>query len=169
MFFGTLPQVVSQYLYNELERHKPQRVFSLFSGNFVFEQIAKTHNKNIELFSTDVSLYSRAIGLGATNQSSDIVLNEKLLQDFPIFEGKTSPFDIAVQVIFFSDVAITIKKKEKVIYYNNMYRDAVSNQKKYVEKISDKLHFCYFFITNAVRIGLIRRISRLPKYCFSVL
>ena len=56
-------------------------------------------------------------------------------KEFIVVTHKNSAFDIACQIIFFSDVAIAIKKREKVTYYDNMYRDAVSNQKKYIEKI----------------------------------
>jgi hypothetical protein len=67
MFFGTTPQIISQYLHGELKRITPKRIFIPFAGNFVVEQIAHLACPEAEVFSTDVSIYSRAIGFGINN------------------------------------------------------------------------------------------------------
>lgn len=76
MFFGTTPQIVSQFVHRELAKTKPARVFVPFAGNFVVEQLAAQASPGCEIHSTDISLYSRAIGYALTNQESEIRLQE---------------------------------------------------------------------------------------------
>lgn len=139
MFLGTTPKEVCQYLASIIEKENPKRVFVPFAGNFVVEQVVAKLEKEIKVISGDVSLYSNAIGFAITNQKSDIKLKEELLKDFPYFKNKTTPIDIAAQVIFFSEVAQARAKAEKIRYYKSIYEDAVKNQEKYIEIILEKI------------------------------
>lgn len=138
MFFGTTPSVISQFLYQEIKEHKPKRVFVPFAGNFVIEQICGLIDKNIEVHSTDVSLYSRAIGYALCNANSEIRLKQEMINQFPDFKDCTSPEEIAALVIFFTEVAPNLKKSDKP-YYATMNKDAVLNHKKYLDKIIEKI------------------------------
>lgn len=137
MFFGTTPSIVSQYMLERIKEHKPKRVFVLFAGNFVIEQLAASVSKDIEIFSTDVSLYSRAIGFGATGQEFDAKLKQPFEPGFEYVEKLNTPIEKAAQVIFLGDVAKNLKKD--IPYYKSLANDARYNQEEYIEKIKLKI------------------------------
>lgn len=147
MFFGTTPQIVSQYIANEIKLHKPQRVFVPFAGNFVVEQLAGILQVP-EIHSTDVSLYSKAIGHGLTNTVYDIDLDFEIRKRFPYFSALTRPIDIAAQVIFFTEVANNFKKAQKTSFYKSLDRDAVMRQEQYYKKILAKLELIASMLSN---------------------
>lgn len=139
MFFGTTPSVISQYVARVIKEEKPKRVFVPFSGNFVFEQVAAMCDPKIKIHSTDISLYSRAIGYGLTNQESEIKLKEKWLKKYKGFKGKNSPEDIAVMVILFSEYAEIERKAEKgVRYYIELQKHAIATHSEAFSKMMDK-------------------------------
>lgn len=138
MFFGTTPAIISQFLEKELLAHNPKKVWVLFSGNFVVEQIAGKTLPNAEVHATDISLYSRAIGYAANNTESEISLKEEYHEMFPHCAKETTPLGIAATVIFFSDVAKHLKKQH-IAYYKNLLRDATVNEEAYLKKIKEKL------------------------------
>lgn len=137
MFFGTTPSVVAGYVNTELEKHKPKSVFVPFAGNFVVEQLAGKNNIEF-IHSTDVSLYSKAIGLGVTNKPYDIVLKSEIALLFDFFADKQSPIEKAATVIFLTEVAANLNKKAD--YYKSLSLHAKENQKVYFEKILAKLN-----------------------------
>lgn len=142
MFFGTTPQVIAQWLHQEFRRTKPERVFVPFAGNFVVEQIASlaatSINNSVQVFSTDVSLYSRAIGFGVTDTPFDCRLKPHILEEFPFFADKTSPLEIAATVIFFAEAA-KIFTKQHIPYYQQLGNHARAHVPQYFAKIMKQL------------------------------
>lgn len=139
MFFGTTPQIISQWIEGEIKRIKPKRVLVPFSGNFVIEQIAGIVDKNIEVVCTDVSLYSRAIGYAINDTKSEIKLKEEYAKEFPAFQGDLNPVETAACIIFFTELGKALSKKDKIPYYKSLYKDAKSNQNAYKEQIIEKI------------------------------
>jgi hypothetical protein len=139
MFFGTTPQVISQYLFKELKQHSPKRVYIPFAGNFVVEQIAYKACPTAEIHSTDVSIYSRAIGLGVNDMDFKLEIKSEFQEDFSHLVGKEDPLEKAAIVIFFTEVAPAMLKKGKIQYYQNMYDEAIDLQEMYFGKILEKL------------------------------
>lgn len=136
MFLGVTPGFMASWLYKELARIKPKVGFVPFAGNFTVEQILS--KMEVEVHSTDISLYSRAIGYGATNQSSEIELKEDLKIMFPSFAGP-EPIELAKAVIFFQEVAQVLKNQDKP-YYKRVADEARRDQHKYYAAISAKVH-----------------------------
>jgi len=139
MFFGTTPSIISQFIYKEIKKHNPKRVVVPFAGNFVIEQIAGLVSKDIEILSTDVSIYSRAIGYGLGNVESEIKIKDEMLNTFEVLKNKTSPIEIAAGVIFLTEAAKNLSKTG-IGYYDMLHRDAVANQQMYFDKILGKLN-----------------------------
>ena len=140
MFFGTTPQIVSQYLFKELKRINPKRIFIPFAGNFVCEQIASMACPDAEILSTDVSIYSRAIGFGVNDIDFRLELTEETKKDFPFLANKQKPIEKAAITILFTEIAKSYLKRDKIKYYDNLYSDAVTNIEKYYNQVLDKLH-----------------------------
>lgn len=138
MFLGTTPAVISQFLVSELQRRTPARIFVPFAGNFVIEQIARVALPNIDIHSTDVSLYSRAIGFAFTGQSFDVAVRPEVLDRFVSFRDRTDPLDLAAIVIFFAEVAQNLRKNDKA-YYRSINDHAVECHLAYFDKIRTKL------------------------------
>ena len=138
MFFGTTPKIVSNYLAKEIKEHNPGKVFVLFAGNFVVEQIASQFS-NAVIESTDVSIYSRAIGFGLCDKDFKLNIKPKLEKDFYFLTTKKKPLEKAAIVIMFSEIAKAFLKKDKIAYYQSQYKDAVNNQEKYFNQVISKL------------------------------
>ena len=136
MFYGTTPQIISQYLKDAIPENVPQS-WVLFAGNFVVEQILAQRSAKI-IHSTDISLYSRAIGFGLTDKRSDIKPNSTAIKTFPVLETLKTPIEIAAGVIFMTEMASHLKKNH-VAYYANLVRDGKANAEIYLKKILDKL------------------------------
>jgi len=108
MFLGTTPAVLSQYIRSELQKNCPQRALVPFTGNFIIPQVCRLANKNMEVHSADISIYSMAIGYGLAGMESDIKLSAAALERYPGFAFDHTPRDIAIFALFFSDVADAI-------------------------------------------------------------
>lgn len=139
MFLGTTPRILAQYIQQQIEKVQPARVFVPFAGNFVIEQLVGSVSKKIEIHSTDISLYSRAVGYGLASKNSTIRLKESILKQFPYFKGKTAPLEIAAIAIFFSEAGTAIAKAQKVKYYQELLKDAIANHESYYTHILQKL------------------------------
>lgn len=137
MFYGTTPSIISQWLAREFSKSQAKRVFVPFAGNFVVEQIAAKVT-SAEVHSTDISLYSRAIGYGITLQDSEIRLKPNMAEMFPVVGAGSSPLEIAAGVVFMTEVG-QILTKQKVKYYQNLLKDAIENEEMYYEKLLEKL------------------------------
>lgn len=138
MFFGTTPSIISQWVLSELKSKSPKRVFEPFAGNFVVSQITGILSKEIEVHSTDVSLYSCGIGFGVLDIPKIHYGESEILDRFSFFKTKESPLDIACGILFFSEVAKNLSK-EHIGYYKSLNQDAEQNQEKYYEQIHKKL------------------------------
>ena len=139
MFYGTTPQVVSQYLYKVFADKNPKRIFVPFAGNFVVEQIARKACTDAEIFSTDISLYSRAIGFGVMDREMKLDVKPEYSKLFPYVAKLKTPLEKAAGVIFFTEVAPNLKK-ENIPYYRSLNRNAVHMQGKYINDILFKLN-----------------------------
>lgn len=137
MFFGTTPQIVSKFIYGEIKKHQPKRVFVLFAGNFVIEQLTGLVDKSIEVHSTDVSLYSVAIGNAFANKKG-IALSEEAIKIFPELAKKTSPLEIGAIAVFMAEVARNLDK-DKIPYYKNLNDMVKHDYVKYVETLENKI------------------------------
>lgn len=138
MFFGTTPSVISQFLHKEIKGLNPKRAFVPFAGNFVVEQLCRLAFDNLEIFSTDVSLYSRGIGFGVTDQKFKCNLIPEIAEQFDKIASLSTPMEKAAQIIFLTDAARNLGKAH-IPYYAELGKDAVSNQEKYIDKILLKL------------------------------
>jgi hypothetical protein len=141
-FFGTTPSVVAGYLETRIRELKPDVAFVPFAGNFVVEQLVANISKGIELHSTDVSLYSRGIGLGVTMQKLDAVLRPNIAEMFPIIAAKTDPLSVAVQIIFLAEASRNMGK-EAIPYYSSLMDDAIKLQETYYQKIMQKIEIVH--------------------------
>lgn len=139
MFLGTTPSIISQYLIKQIEILRPKRIFVPFAGNFVIEQLAGIVDKSIKVFSSDVSVYSRAIGSGVSGEETEIIVRPEIAIDFPVFSGELTPMQKAAAVIFFSEAGVYKKKGEKTRYYQKLYENCVKNQEEYYTGIMAKL------------------------------
>jgi hypothetical protein len=139
MFLGTTPSIISQYLIKQIEEIRPKRIFVPFAGNFVIEQLAGIVDKKIQVFSSDISVYSRAIGSGVTGEETEITVKEDVARDFPVFSGQINPLQKAAAAIFFSEAGVYKKKGEKTKYYRKLYENCIINQQQYYEGIMAKL------------------------------
>ena len=137
-FFGTTPAVVGEYLQSRIREFKPEVAHVPFAGNFVVEQLVANVSKDIIIHSTDVSLYSRAIGLGVTGKKLDAVLRPNIAEIFEFFADKTEPLDMAVQIIYLAEVSRNMGK-DHIPYYAGLMRDAKKLQEKYFDQIKGKL------------------------------
>lgn len=137
MFFGTTPNIVAQFVTTEFTRLAPPRVWVLFAGNFVVEQLAAAHAPSAEIHSTDVSLYSRAVGFGLTGRAFAAALKPDIAALFPAFAAE-DPLTRAAAALFFSDIGKALAKRQ-VRYYDNIYREALANQNAYRDKLVTKL------------------------------
>lgn len=138
MFFGTTPQIVAQFIKKEIESIKPKRVFVPFAGNFVIEQITGIVDKNIEVHSTDVMLYSRAIGHALTDTKIDCELKPHILELFPSFKDKNTPVEKCALVIFFTEYSKNMNKNH-IPYYKALNSHGIKQAEKYFEKIVKKI------------------------------
>lgn len=111
-----------------------------FAGNFVIEQLAALANPACEIFSSDISVYSMAIGHGLSGELSDIEVTDEIKSEFPkIFNKELTPLEKAAAAIFLSDAAIARAKASQVKYYEHLYRNAKNNQEQYFAQIMRKL------------------------------
>jgi hypothetical protein len=138
MFFGTTPGPVRDYLASEIRRIAPSRVFEPCAGNFVLSFVCGAINKQIEVRSGDVSLYSVAIGHGLANQDGGIRLKPEVVDRYPFFKDKTSPAEIAATVILWAELAINLEKSH-IAYCRAIARDVESNLPKVFGQVLSKV------------------------------
>ena len=153
MFFGTTPSIVSQYLYDEFQALNPKRIFVPFAGNFVIEQVANKACPKAEIHSTDVMIYSNAIGFGVTGKDFKLEIKPEFQDEFKYLAGKKEPLEKAAIVLFFTEVSKAVTKK-KILYYKNIYEDAVINQKMYFRDIMMKLEKAQQYLSKIIYYGM---------------
>lgn len=139
MFFGTTPSIITQFLKKILSAHDGRKVFVPFAGNFAVEQVACRYAPQSEIHSTDVSIYSRAIGFGLTGRDFRLGIKDEFKADFGDILDKQTPLEKAATVIFFCETAKAFVRRDKVDYYAMLYSDALANQVAYHAKILEKL------------------------------
>lgn len=139
MFLGTTPAFLRPWVAREMREWNPRRVIVPFAGNFAIEGIAQLACPEAEVISTDVSLYSRALGFFFVDAEFDACLNEKGLELFPYFRGRNTPRDKAIQALFLADAAESMRKAEKVRYYRSLANHLKAEVEQYAERIGAKL------------------------------
>lgn len=138
MFFGTTPAIVSQFIHRELRATTPNRVVVPFAGNFVVEQVAGITDKAITVHSTDVSLYSRAIGHGLAGQPMKLDPKPDTLQLFPGLAELRTPIEKAAGLVFLTEAMVSVSKQH-ISYYASIAQDAIKRHRDYITKILAKL------------------------------
>jgi hypothetical protein len=139
MFWGTTPTPIRNYLGRELRLRKPTRVFEPFAGNFVIAQIVGSIDRSIPVTSSDVSLYSVAIGLGLTGQDKGIRLKPEYGVMYPAFANQTDPLSIAALVIIFSELATCRAKMGRIRYYAQLEKDIRVRAGDYIQQVRAKV------------------------------
>lgn len=138
MFFGTTPQVIAQYLHTEIARVRPPRIWVPFAGNFVVEQVAGLASKETHVHSTDVSLYSVAIGHGLAGNQMRLEPKASILEHFPHLAELATPIEKAAGVIFTAEAARNFGK-DNIPYYRSLNGEARASHRTMIAKITAKL------------------------------
>lgn len=141
MFFGTTPQIISQYILQRIKEVPHERVIVPFAGNFVVEQLSKLANPETPVICTDVSLYSRLIGYSVNGIQSDIKVTDKFKNEFPSFSGD-SPEEKAAAVIFFSEIG-KMYFSQHIKYNEAAIRLCREKQEDFKKQIVGKLEKLY--------------------------
>lgn len=139
MFLGTTTAPVRNFMAKELATLKPAKVYEPFAGIFMLSQICGKVSKDIEIESTDVSLFSAVIGLGLNPNppSNHARLTPLAVEMVPYWAGKKSAEDLACAAVFFLEYALAFKKKDKP-FYNRMLTDLTKNAETYHKDIYKK-------------------------------
>ena len=138
MFFGTTPAIISQFIHSQLKATAPKKAVVPFAGNFVVEQVAGLTDKAIAVHSTDVSLYSRAIGHGLAGQEMRLDPKPEALATFPHLSELTTPLQKAAGLIFLTEAMISVNRRH-IAYYDSIAKDAIARHRDYIAKILTKL------------------------------
>lgn len=136
MFFGTTPAPIANYVHREFSRQQPSLVIEPYAGNFVISQLASKAVTDVEIMSSDVSLYSCAIGYAINGQDCGIRFTDEAKRRFRFAARAESPLEIAAATIILCE-AIQAINKSKVRYYATIVRDIELNQDRYFEKVLD--------------------------------
>lgn len=135
MFHGTTTAPVRAYLARELKAVKPKRLFEPFAGIFMVSQITGMVSPETTVLSSEVSLYSVAIGCGLAGRAAPIKAKPLLAETFPALAGYTTPVQMAAIIIFMAEAAIARKKAGKTPYYETLFHDLQIRSTKYVDDI----------------------------------
>ncbi len=138
MFLGTTTAPVRDFIGHCLKSLKPKRVFEPCAGNFVVSMLCGAIDKQIRVFSGDVSMYSVAIGHYFAGQDSGIRLVDIKGEEYPHFSNRTDPLDIAALMLIFAELA-GFELKQHVRYYQGIVRDVRNNQEKYLASTKERL------------------------------
>lgn len=138
MFFGTTPAIISNFFAEEIKRIRPARVIVPFAGNFVIEQIAGIVSPECQIISTDVSLYSRALGHYFDGKGSEIRVLDEIIDEFPGLGSIEEPLRSAVAVLMLGEISRSRNKMDKP-FYRNQVEDCRQNSFQYAEMIVKKL------------------------------
>lgn len=138
MFFGTTPSIITQYLQGELKRISPPRLLVPFAGNFAIESTAAAFNSKQRILSTDVSLYSMAIGLALQGTAPPIRLKPELAERYPYVAEQLTPAGIAAGVVFMAEIGQSMRKSSHR-HYQSLLADAEQRQKEILDKLASKI------------------------------
>lgn len=139
MFFGSTPKIIGNYIHSEMTRLNPKRVFSPFAGAFAIEQIVSNACPTAKILSTDVTLFSSALGLYFANKPNTISIKDTAIELVPFLKDKTDSESIAAAVLVFSDLAPHIEKAKKTEYYRKLVNHILNNFETYFNKAIEKL------------------------------
>lgn len=122
MFLGTTTGPVRAYLAQEIRTRKPKRVFEPFAGIFMISQICGMIDQEIEVHSTDISMFSAAIGCGLAGTEAPIRRKPLFEEQFPTLVGWTSPVQQAAIMIFMQEAAIAYRKRH-LCHYGKLWEE----------------------------------------------
>jgi len=134
MFFGTTPVPIANYVFGEFSRQQPSKVIEPYAGNFVVSQLASKAVQDVKILSSDVSLYSCAIGYAINDEDAGIRFTDEAKMRFRFAEAAQTPLEIAAGTIVLCE-AIQAINKSKIRYYATIVRDIELNQDKYYQKM----------------------------------
>lgn len=139
MFLGSTPKVIGDYLHQEFKRLNPKRVFNPFAGAFAIEQIVSKACPTAKILSSDVTLFSSALGFYFANKPNTISIKDTAVELVPFLKDKTDNESIAAAVLVFSDLAAHIEKAKKIDYYQKLANHIINNFETYFNKAVEKL------------------------------
>lgn len=148
MFFGSTPKEIGNYIHSEFKKHNPKRIFSPFAGGFAIEQIASIACPDCKVLSSDVTIYSAALGYYLSDKPTDIQIKQSTMDMIPFLNGKSDSETVAAAIIVFSDLANFVKKGEKTTYYEKLAKHLVKDYEHYHNKAVDKLRRIKSIIKN---------------------
>lgn len=142
MFLGTTQATIANYVHAEMCRVKPKRVLEPYAGNFIISQLASKALPGVEIISSDVSLYSVALGFAIANMPSKMMFTNRCAQDYPILfravmQARTAQMDAAAVVILTEARQAEHKAHHK--YYANLVKDIRQNGDTYLKQMLEKI------------------------------
>lgn len=138
MFLGTTTKPVRDYMADEIKALKPRRMFEPFAGIFMVSQICGMVYPEMEVLSSDISMFSVEIGCGLAGIPTPVVPKPCLYEKFPGLAEYTSPIQRGAIMIFMSEVAVCARKAH-VKYYATLLEDMTIRHVKYVNSIVAKM------------------------------
>jgi len=134
MFLGTTQATIANYVHAEFARVQPPRVLEPYAGNFIISQLASKALPNIEIISSDVSLYSCALGYAIFGIRGGFEWTERCRAEYPFVEQCDSPKKDAAAIVILTE-ARQAEHKAHHKYYANLVKDIKANSEKYMDKV----------------------------------
>lgn len=138
LFLGTTTAPVRAYLAQEIRSRKPKRVFEPFAGIFMISQICGMIDPEIEVWSTDISMFSAAIGCGLSGQEAPIRRLPLFDEHFPTLVPLTSPVHQAAIMIFMQEAALAYRKRH-LVFYGKLWDEMRIRAHKHVQGVVEKV------------------------------
>ena len=137
MFLGTTTAPVRDYMAQEIRAAKPKKLFEPFAGIFMVSQIVGMIDKNVEVHSSDVSMYSVEVGCGLAAIASPVTPKPLLFAEFPGFADMQQPIQRAAIMVFMAEAAVAYRKRH-LNFYGRLYEDMRRRHVDYVKKLVAK-------------------------------
>ena len=169
MFLGTITTEVKKFMGEEFKRHlKDGELYEPFGGIFTLSQTASRAKPNVVIHSSDVSAFSRAIGLYLGGQYGGVEVKQEVIKEFygdahakdPLdnnhakcsintsilnggllacSNGMPTPLGIAVAALYFAEYAPIVKRLGTSPYFERMRHGLYSNRNQHFSEIARKL------------------------------
>lgn len=116
MFLGVMPSRVRNYVADVIRSRQPRVVRIPCAGNFTIERVVRQVAPSTVCYSTDVNLYSCALGWGlSANEETRIELTAEIREEFPWLRTDTA-MERAASVVYLSELAQALGKRETPYY-----------------------------------------------------
>lgn len=110
------------------------RLFEPFAGIFMVSQICGMVQKDMEVFSSDVSMYSVELGCGLAGIPTPVTPKPVMFEHFPEFEAMTSPVQKAAIMVLMAEAAVNYRKKH-LDYYGRLFTDLTKRHGQYIRRL----------------------------------